>query len=150
MKHLEILPGTGLGDIRFGMTREEVSAILGDPAEIDMFSDDEPGNQVESWHYDEADVSFAFEEAEEWRLTTIAVSSEDYKIEDTTLIGLSKDATFVQLEKMGIDHNFDEDSGQDLHFSNETGLNFWMDGDVLREIQWSVEIDDEDKVIWPS
>ncbi len=150
MKHLEILPGTGLGDIRFGMTREEVSSILGDPSEIDMFSDDEPGNQVESWHYDEADVSFAFEEAEEWRLTTIAVSSEEYKVEDTALIGLSKEATFAQLEKMGIDHNFDEDSGQDLHFSNETGLNFWMDGDVLREIQWSVEIDDEDKVIWPS
>ena len=150
MKHLEILPGKGLGEIRFGMTREEVAALMGDPAEIDVFEDEQPGNQVESWHYDEADVSFAFEEAEEWRLTTMAVSSADYKFDGVALIGMSKDAAFAELDKMNVDYNFDEESGQDLHFSNETGLNFWMDGDVLREIQWSAEIDDDDKVLWPS
>lgn len=40
MKDVEILPGIGLGPLRFGMTREDIEATLGEAPESEFVNDD--------------------------------------------------------------------------------------------------------------
>ena len=79
----EINPGEGLGDIRFGWTREKLEEFLGAPDEKDAYTtpvnnDEEAAS--ESWHYDNLELSVSFEEEDEWRLSAIAVSASDYHL----------------------------------------------------------------------
>ena len=87
----EIKIGTGLGDIKFGISREDLKKIAGEPTEIDTFnaSGDEDEYLTESWHYDEQEFSVSFDEEDNWRLTTISTSSEN-AILGEKLIGKSK------------------------------------------------------------
>lgn len=156
----DILAGEGLGRIRFGMSREEVREILGEPDEIDTFShsenDGESDDLMESWHYDELELSASFDELEDWRLVTLAVSSPDYLFEGKSLIGLDKEELVPVLHELGLreleyeDWSSNENADHKLISSEEAGVNFWLDEDVLSEIQWGPLFSDEDDCIeWP-
>ena len=62
----EILLGEGLGDIQFGMTKNQVEAVLGKPDESETHIDNDDGEifHSEHWHYDEYEISLAFDEIE--------------------------------------------------------------------------------------
>ena len=73
----DIKIGHGLGDIKFGDTKEKIKHLLGEPGEVDTFnaSGEEDGYLTEAWHYDDQEFSLSFDEEDNWRLTTISVSS---------------------------------------------------------------------------
>ena len=155
MNTSEIKIGTGLGDIKFGMTREELKKIAGEPTEIDTFnaSGDEEGYLTESWHYDEQEFSVSFDEEDNWRLTTISSSSENAILGDK-LIGKSVDEVLSILEKMNLGDNeledlSDETINQKLICFIASSLNLWFEDDLLSEIQWGVLWSDEDTPKWP-
>ena len=114
-----IKPGIGLGAVKFGMTREQVSEILGDPTEIDVFTDDESGANVESWHYDEDEASFAFDEEADWRLTTIAVSGDHYEFAEIKPIGMPIEQLITQLESAGFEGLEEDDEDDQVFYSFE-------------------------------
>ena len=64
-KILNILPGVGLGELKFGMTPEEVEPILGKATDIQMGEFEIPNEEGEDfsqiWHYDEEELSIQFE-----------------------------------------------------------------------------------------
>lgn len=140
--------GSGLGDILFGMSREAVRKILGDPTEIDdnPFKE-EMGHRTETWHYDELKVSLSFQEPLEWELDTISVTDNFYEINNQSLIGKSMMAVKTALEKMDItdlemeDHSEDDDVKHTLLSSDSYLSNFWFDNNILAEIQWGPEDD---------
>jgi hypothetical protein len=70
----EIKAGIGLDNIKFGMLREDIKNLLGEPDEIDTHTDNEDEGQTESWHYDDMELSISFEEIDGMRLFSIAVS----------------------------------------------------------------------------
>lgn len=152
----EIKPMEGLGTIRFGMGREEVRSILGDPTEIDTYSftggDDDLS---ESWHYDDLSLSMSFDEAEDWKLLTLAVSAGFYRLNDKSLIGLNRQSAEDELENMGIkdveweDWPIAETTDQKLLAANSIFVNFWFDGEILSEIQWSPKFDEDELILWP-
>jgi hypothetical protein len=89
-KNIEL--GKGFGSIEFGMTREEVKKITGEPDEIENYQHDEVSDEkAEAWHFDDPEVSLAFEEFNDWKLTSIAVSSEDFFLEGKKIMGLNKE-----------------------------------------------------------
>ena len=140
--------GAGLGDILFGMSRDAVRKILGDPTEIDdnPFKE-EMGHRTESWHYDELKVSLSFQEPLEWELDTISVTDVFYEINNQSLIGKPMMAVKTALEKMDItdlemeDHSEGDDIKHTLLSSDSYLSNFWFDNDILAEIQWGPEDD---------
>ena len=72
----EIKPGVGLGFLKFGMSRDQVKELLGEPALIDKYSHSDAANDgTESWEYDELFLSISFDEAENWKLMMFSVSS---------------------------------------------------------------------------
>lgn len=146
-----IIPAEGLGRIQFGMTREVVRKIAGEPDEIEAYQhNDEDNSEAEAWHYDEPEVSFAFEEFNDWKLTSIAISSDEYRIKDRTLLGLSLKEVIPLLQELNLgeisqeDHSDNETPDVTLLSIDEAGLNLWFEGEILTEIQFSQVWEDEE------
>lgn len=147
----EIKPFQGLGDLSFGMTREQAQSLLGAPSEKETFSLDEDFDErTEAWHYDEDGLSLSFDEGFGWKLSSIAASTEDYTLEGVSLIG--KDLVQV----LGIfenkdwgelleDDDMDEEMGSSrLFFVEEKGLSLWFENELLTEVQWNAETEDDE------
>lgn len=152
----DILPGEGLGKIRFGISRAQLKELIGEPDEVDEYSySDEEEDLTESWHYDELDLSASFDEEYDWRLVTLSVSGPEYTFMGKKLIGLQRLKLVHTLTELGLedlefeDCSTDESPDHQLIASNEAGVNFWLDKGVLTEIQWSPLFiengDDEDE-----
>ncbi|MEL6561684.1 MAG: hypothetical protein AAFQ94_26080 [Bacteroidota bacterium] len=68
----EIIPGSGLGIIKFGMTRDQLKLILGNPDETENdLTDGIEDEDMETWHYDEMDLSVQFSESTDFRLVSL-------------------------------------------------------------------------------
>ncbi len=154
----DIVLGKGLDDIQFGMSRDAFKAIMGEPDEVEDMVTVEMGEKDKSvvWHYDELEISASFDEIEDWRLTSLAVSSPDFTFEGVDMIGLSQQEALAQIELMGMgDIQIDDvsENGETSHqiaYVPEASLNLWFDNGVLSEIQWGpFWDDDEGEIIWP-
>src|SRR5690606_20419437 len=153
----EIHLGQGLGELKFGISRETLQAVLGEPTEVDAYSYTEEMDELtESWHYDDLDVSMSFDEEDNWRLGTIAVSSPEYMINGKALIGKMHDEVMKAAEEMDLgdyeveDWSNDESPDHILISFEEKSLNFWFDGGILAEIQWGPYVDEDGETHWPA
>lgn len=150
-----VVLGQGILGVSFGMTRDEVKSILGEPDEIETYDDEEEGESV-AWHFDEYELSATFDEADDYRLTSLAVSSPDYLFEGINLIGLSTEEVIQQLEIMDLgDVSIEEISDEEIPDQQvatiiDASLNLWFEGGLLTEIQWGPYWDEEEEAyIWP-
>ena len=152
---MEIRAGMGLGKLRFGMTREAVTNEWGKPDEVEVMEGPD-GGQFESWHYDEWEVSLAFDDEEGGRLITLAVSSPDATLDGRQLLGQEQGVLQDILKDMGIqtqevnDLPEEADEEQDLLVAPELEMNFWLDEGMCTEIQWSAFFENDDTVNWPN
>lgn len=151
-----VILGNGVLNVKFGMTRDEVKAALGEPDEIENFEDEEDGGETEAWHYDDHELSATFDEVDDWRLTSLAVSSPEFLFQGINLIGLSSEEVIQQIEIMDLGEvNFEEISDEDIADQQvativEASLNLWFEDGILREIQWGPFWDeDNEEYIWP-
>lgn len=135
--------GEGLGDILFGMSREAIRKMLGEPDEIDHNPfKEEVGQRTESWHYDDLKLSLSFQEPLEWELDTISVTDAFYELNQQSLIGkkiklvkailVEMDITDLEME----DHSDEESKNHKLLTSDAYLSNYWFDDGILTEIQW--------------
>lgn len=148
----EIKSGHGLGVIKFGMQRDAVRMLLGEPSEIEEYSYSGDGDDdfTESWHYDDLELSMNFDKEEDWKLSILSVTSNGHTFNGVQLIGLSKDALVTELEKLDVedleldDLSTKESPQHEVLSSESLGINFWFDADSLTEVQWApLYIDDE-------
>jgi hypothetical protein len=152
-KSKNIEPGKGLGSILFGMTREEVKKITGEPDEIENYQHSDLNDEKsEAWHFDDPEISLAFEEFNNWKLSSIAISSPDFLLEGKKIMGLGKEEVMQSLKKMNLGKIEQEDCSSDespdlyLLSIEDAGLNLWFDENILTEIQWSqIWFDDDDQ-----
>ncbi|SNT30798.1 hypothetical protein SAMN05421640_3330 [Ekhidna lutea] len=153
---IEIVPGIGLGALKFGMNREEVKSILGEPdhQEITHYGEDD-SDQSDAWEYHPLRLDLSFEEAEDWRLTILSVSSDDYLLKGSSLIGLNQEELMEELELLGVKELEMEDLSSEDHpeqlliAAEELGVNFWLHKGILEEIQWGPLFQDEHTIKWP-
>lgn len=149
----EIIAGKGIGNILFGMERDDVEKQLGSPNAIDdlVYENDD---EIEVWHYDDEGLSLSFNEEDEWKLYTISVTNESYSFKNEFLIGKLMTDVRNRLIELGVDdleiedYSTEEDPNHVLLRSDELGINFWFENDILTEIQWNPRLDDEGCVIW--
>ena len=153
----DILIGKGFDEIRFGMTREEVKKILGEPDEVDAYaSSEEEEDNTEAYHYDDLELSVSFDEIDEWRLGSIAVSSPDALLEGTKLIGKSDDDLLAEISVFELGESEREDVSSpespdhEVISFTEASINFWLENGAVSEIQFGPIWDDEnEEVMWP-
>jgi len=148
--------GEGLGVLKFGLQRSDVELLLGKPDEKKNYSYTK-GKQdlTEYWSYDDLELSLGFDEEDDWRLVTIAITSSCYTLKGLPLIGLSKDELKSQLKRKGIidleyeDWSSIEIPSHELLSSDSLGINFWFDGNQLSEVQWGPLFLDDETIDWP-
>lgn len=152
----EINPGRGLGQIKFGMTTDQVKAIIGEPDETETFAyESEEGEMSETWHYDELEISISFDEEENWRLVSIAISAPEATLKGQRLIGLEREELIERLETLEVgpldfeDWSSAESPDHKLISAEKSELNFWLDEGELSEIQFGPLFDEEDNIQWP-
>lgn len=147
--------GIGVGDIKFGMFRKEVSAILGEPSEKELEKDFDTGDAVETWDYENEGVSFSFDEEEDWRLETITINSSNFELNGVGLIGknIEEVQDFIEKNKLGEmefeDYSSPELPNHELIDVDEANLFFWFTNEILTEIQLGVQWDFDDNALWP-
>ena len=156
-KNYKIEAGKGLGDIIFGLTRQEVEKILGKPSnsEIYSYTGDAKDDLTDSWTYYELEMCLSFDQLEDWRLTCIAVDSDQYSFNELIFIGMDLESVKVNLRKLGVndlvfkDYATLESPTHQLIESNSLQMNFWFDHNHLSQIQLSPFWMDEENIKWP-
>ncbi|MBK8349645.1 MAG: hypothetical protein IPL08_19330 [Saprospiraceae bacterium] len=154
----EIKPGSGLGLLKFGMTRDEVKKIAGKPDEVENLPgfEEEVNDELESWHYDEHEFSLVFDADYDWRLVSIAVSDPFFTFHGKALVGMEKKETMDFLDSLGIeisnveDVSDEENPNLELIESDEAGIMVWFaDGEVI-EVQILPDVEEDgETLIWP-
>ena len=155
IKNIE--PGNGLGELVFGMSREDVVNLLGEPTEKEKYSySEEEDDLTESWHYDELDLSMSFDEEFDYCLSTISVSSNEYNLGGKELFGLEQEKLVAELNTLNIndleveDWSSDENPEHKSIASESLGVIFWFDQGELSEIQWGPVESEGDFIDMPS
>jgi hypothetical protein len=149
--------GIGVDSLKFGMTKEDVLKLLGEPDDKELYSydedeDSEDEDLTEVWHYDTHEFSLSFDEADNWRLVMIAASDEKYTLEGKTIIGLDENAATKLLNdlKLGtVETDELEDDGGRVLKIEEKSLNVWLDNGIVSELQWGPFWDENDEPIFP-
>ena len=137
-----IYPGKGLGDMKFGMTPEQVDAILGKPSEIETGDFGVPNEEAEdffiTWHYDEDEISMEFEKIDEvFRLVILSVTSEEFIYNGKTLIGKTWTDLKPHLSDLHLTKDESEEDNSFVLFSDLLNISLWFEGDTLTEVQWT-------------
>ncbi|MBP6234993.1 MAG: hypothetical protein KA270_00080 [Saprospiraceae bacterium] len=154
----EIIPGVGLGTLKFGMTRDEVKKLVGKPDEVENLPgfEEEVNDELESWHYDEHEFSLVFDADYDWRLVSIAVSDPYFTFHGKNIIGMDKQETLDLLSDLGIEISNEEDLSDDenpnleLIESEDAGLMVWFADDEVIEIQILPDVEEDgETLIWP-
>jgi len=154
----EILPGVGLGMLKFGMTRDEVKKLIGKPDEIENLPgfEEEVNDELESWHYDEHEFSLVFDADYDWRLVSIAVSDPYFTFHGKNIIGMEKQETLDLLDNLGIEISNEEDLSDaenpnlELIEAEDAGLMIWFADEEVIEIQILPDVEEDgETLIWP-
>jgi len=149
MKTIEI--GVGIDQIKFGMLKADVEKVLGKPDEIDkeLYGENEEA-MLESWHYDELDLSLGFDEDEDWKLITVAVSDSKYTLKNKALVGLKISEIIDVLNEMGHDEiELEEDEEISVLYLDDQSMKIWLENQIVTEVQWGPLFQDEDTIAWP-
>lgn len=151
-----IISGQGLGTLKFGFSRIKVTALLGEPNEIEAYSyTDSEEDLTESWHYDDLELSLVFDEVDDWRLVGFVVTSDFYQFKKAISVGMKKADLEAELNKLNVkdiqveDISTAEDLNNELLSSDSLAMNFWLDAGEIAEIQWGPKFKDEDTIDWP-
>ncbi len=143
-----VVPHIGVGEIRFGMDRDGVRAILGDPAEVDA----ESVPDWESWSYPDLGLEITFDADEEYRCTYLQVSHADYQVGGTTMLGLERAALVKSTSGLDLGEGVDseEDGGDESLEFPDVSLEIHFDAGRSVMLGWSAEIDETDEFRFPN
>ena len=150
-----ILPGTGVANLRLGMTKDQVRAIMGKPESIttDDFPDD---SESISLHYPAQGLSFDFGSDNKYVLDTIRSERPDIRLFDRVLSGLSvKDALSLFEAQSHLPESdplaFTDDDGSQVraYDFDSLSLTLWFVNDALDAVQIGTFWADEDTPLFP-
>ncbi len=140
----------GCGELKFGLTRDDVVKLLGQPNEIDNEYISEYGSYYE---YYDLNIDLAFMEEDDFRLGTITFKDDRYLLGNDHFIGMTEDQLVEALKKNGFDslEKDDELTEEDMtgYYSEELGLIIYLTDGIVSEISITVDLNDEGAPIWP-
>ncbi|MFO8234714.1 MAG: hypothetical protein R6U04_04820 [Bacteroidales bacterium] len=154
IKDYEIKLGQGFDKIKFGMTKNEVNQILGEPDETEEFNYADGDHSI-SYFYKDLGCEITFESEHDYLLSYLAVHSEKFHIQNKIRIGMSKEEALSAVETMNLSKASKQDLSeedlpeQELYSFDSENINFWFVDNILDEIEIGPFWKDEDTPIWP-
>ncbi|MCC9165369.1 hypothetical protein [Pontibacter harenae] len=150
MINKDIRLGKGLGKIKFGLTRDEVEELLGEPEEVEESEEDDEFEH-QAWNYWEDGYSLYFDKEDDYRLSCIETANREVQIWGERVFEMSKE----QVQKLFEDNNITDVEEEEME-TGETRISYeremvdlYFDEDQLIAINFGVFIDDNLEVLWP-
>lgn len=147
----EIVLGQGLGEIKFGLTMDEVEAIMGKPEEVETSEEDEEF-EYEVWNYWEEGYSFYFDEDDDFRLGLIETANEDVTLFGQKIFQMKQAEVEALLKTKGLsspDKDTLETGEKHVTYEKEM-LDMYFDKDALVTVKFGVFVSDDLEVQWPT
>jgi len=153
---MNIQPGIGIGQIKFGISEEQLIAVLGKPLFVKEGEYVENSGDYNRELFYQEDLSFTFDSEDSYRLGLITIRHQGHTLFGRDLIGLPVEIvkSFISKEASEVP-KFKDWSYEDVlnHISldyDNLGLSFWFDDNLLDEIQCSyLFFEDGNTVKWP-
>jgi len=150
----EIVLGRGIGDILFGIPKQELAEILGVPDEIDNPEDPERIDW-EIFGFNSINCLFSFDPDYEDRLVEIVIENGYFHIGKKIRVGVRKE----DLLNSGVELKFGKSVIQDMSTEelpthelisyDQAGLHLGLDDGIISSIQISPLLNEEGLIIWP-
>ena len=143
MSLFTIKPKIGIGDIKFNASINEFIDFYGDPDEDELLNDENENFKSRILHYDNIGLSASFDEEYEWRLTSIAVSENEFQIKGVHLIGVNNSTFLEKIKPLNFGKYerevfVEDDYSSTLYHFEDLHLSFWFENNELKEIQWGI------------
>ena len=143
MSLFTIKPKIGIGDIKFNASINEFIDFFGNPDEDELLNDENENFKSRILHYDNIGLSASFDEEYEWRLTSIAVSENEFQIKGVHLIGVNNSTFLEKIKQLNFGKYerevfVEDDYSSTLYHFEDMHLSFWFENDELKEIQWGI------------
>lgn len=146
-KSMEIKIGIGIEDIFFGMSKDEIKVILGEPDKIIR-------GAVEDWityEYFDKMIRLIFSKEQNDKLITIEVHHQDILIFGENIFNKSKEEIRLFMNNHGYNVMEYEDYGTfETLASNKLHLTLEFEFNKLNSIEFSPLFKNDDDIIWPS
>ncbi|WP_288528060.1 hypothetical protein [uncultured Eubacterium sp.] len=137
--------GKGLSNIIFGMTENEVIAILGKPDRVIAGIDDN-----KEFLYNLLKLKLIFDSEEGNRLYSIEVFKKEVTFLSTEVIGMSFDELLFFMKKNGYE-NYEVDSYDyfDTVYFDDCNTYFTLEFNEVTSFDFSPLFKNDDEIIWP-
>jgi len=148
MLDMDVQPLRGLGSLLFGMSREQVSSVLGPPTSIDRADADS-----ENWIYDPLLLSVAFDESTGWRLVSFEVWHPETTVLGVRVFGRPQLSVLTELADFGLsraEHRDGVESEESELYFADAALHLWGTGTQFTALSSGVGHDADDREDWPS
>jgi hypothetical protein len=154
---MNINPGIGLGDIKYGITIDDLIGFLGKPDKVD---EEEYIEESGEWNrvlwYLSKSLNFTFDKDDNYRLGTITIFGAGYRLLCKDLFGLPKKTvkrflakTTNEISKVE-DWTWTEEGPRECLDHDGLGMLFWFDSGLLSSIQCGYLFEsDNETIIWP-
>lgn len=150
MQENEIVLGQGIGDIKFGLTMDEVETIMGKPEEVEA-SEEEEEFEYEVWNYWEEGYSFYFDEDDDYRLGLIETANEEVTLFGEKIFEMKQAEVEALLKSKGLstpDKDSLETGEKHITYEKEM-LDMYFENDALVTVKFGVFVSDDLEVQWP-
>ncbi len=153
---MEIKPFVGIGKAILGSTEDEIKKSFGEPTSIkdEYYGQEELEENLDRIYiYENHKLELTFSAEDDFRLSTITVSSPDSLLFGAKLIGLEEEVFIKNADSLGygkpeLDDDWEEYKDYNL---DSIGLSFWVSGGIVENIAIFPEFDESgDKIIWPN
>ena len=149
--NIEIQPFVGFGQIKFGMTLEQVKTLLGEPTSSTK-DKHEDGTDDVSLLYGEQGVELSFMSEDEYNLGLITCYAPTFTVDGTSYTGLSETEFLetAKFEDLIQDEEFVEVDSKDYTVDSK-GLSFWIQDGFVESITLFPEYTaDGEEIVWPA
>ena len=145
---MEIRIGYGIGDFIFGMKRENVSSLLGEPDIVRTLDDDCDKPRVE-WVYNEQKMTFRFYDDKDGKLAWIESENEDLTMFGENIIGKKEDEV-IELLKVNGFNDFEREDCYSFNILDykDNWLEMNSTYNRIERIKLGALIDEDDNHVW--
>jgi hypothetical protein len=145
----QIIPGKGFGHILFGISKDRLVELLGEPDELD--GADEDGETIEQYYYDDLDAAFTFSSLECNKLLVITIGDPQYIVAGQLHTGMEMKEALQSVSELDWEQPDIETVEKDnlIYRYDKTGVEIWFEDGVLTGFQLTPQWKDEDTIAWP-
>ncbi len=153
MKELkEIKPLKGFGDIKFGVSQDEVLKLLGEPSEKETIDVEGEIHEVEVWSYWDDGHSLYFEKDLNNVCTNFETDNEGVTLFGEKVFAMNQDQIIALMKTNDFsDFEIEDDPELDelIVFFHEAHMQFVFENGRLELVSWAVAMNDKEEIMWP-